>query len=329
MRDLLMAVALTLASMATGFGLLEAYVRLTQSDGSNFDIEMWRYARDMKVVSPVAAIGHEHKPGTSGVYMGVPVAISSQGLRDREYALDKPAGAVRILMVGDSLTFGWGAPAHDTTAARLAARLDEGRGERRYEVINAGIGNTNTAMQVAYVEHRLLRFDPDLVLLNYFINDAEPTPTRMRGLLIEHSYAAVYLAGRIDVLRRTYLGRSDWREYYRGLYEDTQPGWLAAKSAIARLAAVCRERGIPLLVVNYPELHELDPYPFSRETGLVRAEADRHGLPFLDLLPAVRGVRPESLWVTPTDAHPNATAAERFAALIHAALRARYPELVR
>jgi hypothetical protein len=61
----------------------------------------------------------------------------------------------------------------------------------------------------------------------------------------------------------------------------------------------------------------------------VRAEADRHGLSFLDLLPAILGVRPESLWVTPTDAHPNAMAAERFAALIHATLMARYPELVR
>jgi hypothetical protein len=202
-------------------------------------------------------------------------------------------------------------------------------GARRYEVINSGIGNTNTAMQVAYFEHKLVQFDPDLVLLNYFINDAEPTPRRTSSLLIERSYAAVYLAGRIDLLQRTYLGRSDWREYYRGLYRDTQPGWAATAHAVGRLAVLCRERGLPLLVVNYPELHELDPYPFTRETELVRALAERHGLPFVDLLPAVRGVQPSSLWVTPTDAHPNAMAAERFAGLIQRTLIALYPELVR
>jgi lysophospholipase L1-like esterase len=329
LRDLLLGLVLALVSVTTSFALLEAYVRLTQVDGSNFDIEMWRYARDMKVVSAVSEIGHEHKPNTRGEYMGVPVTISSQGLRDREYSLEKPAGTVRFLMLGDSVTFGWGAPPDGTTSARLARRMNGDRGGPRYEVLNTGIGNTNTTMQVAYFEHKLSQFDPDLVLLNYFINDAEPTPRRTSSLLIERSYAAVYLAGRIDLLLRRHLGRSDWREYYRGLYHDAQPGWAATQRAVARLASLCRERRLRLLVVNYPELHELDPYPFTRETGLVRALAERHGLPFLDLWPAVRDVEPASLWVTPTDAHPNAKAAERFAERIHQTLSERYPELVR
>ena len=327
MRNLLAGLVLLIASLAVFFGLAELFVRFAFDDGTNFDIEMWKYARELKQVSPIPGVGHEHVPNAAGIYMGVPVAINSLGLRDREYDLAKPAGTVRVLMLGDSLTFGWGAPVDGTTAKRLEARLNAADAGRRYEVINTGIGNTNTAMQVAQFLSKWYNFEPDVIVLNYFINDAEDTPSRKQNLLMEHSYGAVFLAGRIDVLWRGYLGGSDWKAYYDGLYRDDAPGWRQARESLAALADYCRRNGIGLLVVNYPELHELADYPFARVTRLVEAAATDNGVPFLDLLPAVQGEDPRGLWVSPTDAHPNATAADRFAAAIADALRADFPDL--
>lgn len=318
--------ALLLAALALTFIAVEALVRVAFTDGSNFDIEMWRYARELKRVSAVPGVGHEHVPGGSGTFMGVAVSINRQGLRGRDLATPKPPGTVRILMLGDSVTFGWGAAEEDTTSAALEKLLNAGGGEIAYEVVNAGVGNTNTAMQVAYLNHGGLQLQPDVVILNYFINDAEPTPTRKSSWLMENSYAAVFLAGRLDIVMRRFLGREDWKAYYGRLYDEQADGWRTAKASIEALARTCRERGIALLVAHYPELHQLRPYPFSPQTELVRAAVAGASVPFVDLLASVENEDPVRLWVTSTDAHPNSRAAEKFAALLAERLRELFPQ---
>ena len=69
-------------------------------------------------------------------------------------------------------------------------------GYSRFEVLNAGVGNYNTVQEVTHYLIFDRTFNPDLVILQYFINDAErcrpsgnsswwtaPTwwPTRFRG----------------------------------------------------------------------------------------------------------------------------------------------------
>ncbi len=323
----LSALATVLISVVIGFGLFEVYTRIFETDGQNFDIEMWRYAKDLKRVSDIPGMGHEHVPGTEGVYMGVPVKINSVGWRDDEHPIEKPAATTRIMMLGDSLTFGWGVPADGVTSNILEQRLNGAAADGGYEILNTGIGNTNTAMQLAYFLAEGKAYKPDVVVLNYFINDAEPTPSRKAHWLLNRSYAAVFLASRFDTLMRSYFDRGSWLDYYRGLYTDDQPGWREAQAAFRRLAAFCRENNIALMVAHYPELHQLDPYPFAEVTQLVAKMAESEGVPFLDLLPGVQDKRPTSLWVTPTDAHPNKLAAQSYSAQIAAALQSRFRAL--
>ncbi|WP_198010811.1 SGNH/GDSL hydrolase family protein [Kaistia granuli] len=297
-------------------------------DGMDFDVEMWKYARDIKRVSSNPQIGHEHRPGTSGIYMGVPVQINALGLRDREFDVArKPDGPVRTLMLGDSLTFGWGVKAEDTPAKLIETQLNEGQKEPRDEVINTGVGNYNTTMEIAYFLDRGKEMKPDVVVLNYFINDAEPQPKRQTSIWREYSYGYVFLASAIDKLSRQYFGKADWKTYYRDLYRDGAPGWAAAQQAIGQLADYCRENDIKLLVVNYPELHELRDYPFPDVTAGVQTVAKAHGADFLDLLPSVADLEPASLWVSPTDAHPNRVANVRFADAIAKKLTQDFPEV--
>lgn len=327
MRGALGSLMALVVSLAVGFGAIEAVVRLAFNDGTNFDIEMWRYARDMKRVSPIPGVGHEHRPNVEGVYMGVPVRTNSMGLRDREIALQRSPGLGRILMLGDSVTFGWGERVEGTTSKLLEGKLN-GDGAKRWEVVNTGVGNWNTAMQVDWFLAKGKDFRPDIVVLNYFVNDAEPTPARKGSWLLERSYAAVFVAGRFDVLMRSADARADWREYYLGLYDPALPGWRQARAKIAELAAWCRANGVRLLVANYPELRQFDDYPFAKATAMVAAEAAANGVPFVDLMAAVTDVRDyASLWVTPTDSHPNAKAADRYAGLLRETLRQRFPDL--
>ncbi|MBN1461055.1 MAG: hypothetical protein JXA57_16120, partial [Armatimonadetes bacterium] len=126
--------------------------------------------------------------------------INSLGLRDNEMPRAKPQGTFRILMLGDSMTVGWGVEAEETFSSRLEALLNEtsqeasgadglvpcegvqgGAGEsaaRHYQTLNCGWASWYTT-DGAYVflKHRLGELDGDLVVLNMFLNDpAELTP---------------------------------------------------------------------------------------------------------------------------------------------------------
>src|SRR5215475_2928957 len=203
-RRILASIALILGGCLVAMAAVELLARFLFTDGTNFDVEMWRYAKDLKTVSPIAGVGHEHIPNGSGTYMGVGIKINAHKLRDYDYDFVKPSGIVRILMLGDSITLGWGAPFDDITSKRLERRLNAGLATPRYQVINTGVGNYNTAMEVSYFVGEGYRYDPDIVVLNYFINDAEPTPVRKQSFLLERSYAAVVAAGAIDTLERLY-----------------------------------------------------------------------------------------------------------------------------
>lgn len=288
-------------------------------------IEMWKYAKDVKLRSADPQIGHRHRPNVRRQLMGVDVQINSLGLRDVERQRTKPAMTHRILVLGDSITFGWGVPFEKTFCQVLEKSLnaDSPIPGSRIEVLNAGVGNLNTAMEVAYFKNEGLSLQPDLVLLAWFINDAEPRPLPRRNWLAHHSYAYVWLDSAVDAGMRRTRGRPDYREYYAGLYRDANPGWPQCRQAIRELAEVCQARGIPCGVVLVPELHSLGSgYEFSGVHAAVRKECEEAGLPVWDLLdafPADGDAR--RYWVSPEDAHPNAAANELMAAEIDSDLR--------
>jgi lysophospholipase L1-like esterase len=316
-----MAAAFVAAALGAG---AEIYARAVADTGFDFDLEMWKYARDLKRVSPDPAIGHEHRPGAAAGLMGVEVRINSQGLRDREYAYDRAPGVARVAMLGDSLTLGWGVALDDTWSKRLE-RMFAGEG-RGVEVLNFGVGNYNTAQEVSAFLKEGAKYRPDVVVLNYFINDAEPAPRyRDFGFVERNSYAYVYFKGRWDVFRRMTGTAEDWRAYYRTLYAGAAQGWGEARRGLDRLAAYCKANGIRLLLVHHPELRQLKDYPFADVTERLRAWAAGAEVPFLDLTPAMAGAEPVSLWVTRPDPHPSAKAHDIAARAMFPVLRSLLP----
>ena len=64
--------------------------------------------------------------------------ISTQGLRDREFAVPKPPGLLRILVLGDSVAFGHGVAASEAFPRVLEDLLNSA--DRPVEVVNGGNG---------------------------------------------------------------------------------------------------------------------------------------------------------------------------------------------
>jgi hypothetical protein len=298
----LLMVVVSLAVCALG---IELFVRAFIDDGMHFDLEMWKYARDVKVISDDRLIGHAHRPNSQERLMGVDVKINSKGLRDREIPYERAGSAPRILMLGDSFTEGWGVPFEETFSKRVE-RLYAARGTSA-EVINTGVGNYNTIMEVEYFLNEGYKYQPDIVVLNYIPNDAEPIPPHAApNLVMRNCYSCVFLISRIDTLLRELSLRSDWQTYYRNLYGDGRAGgWTDAKTAIGKLAEYCKAHDIRLLIAHLPDIHGFEPYPLQMVVDLLEQAAKENGAGFVDVTPEFKGYDPAKLWVSPTDAHPN------------------------
>jgi lysophospholipase L1-like esterase len=283
----------------------EIAIRLYTRHAMIYDVEMTRYSNELKIASDNPLIGHVHRPGASSRLMGVRVDLNSDGFRDDEYPVGR-SQRYRIIALGDSLTFGWGVPKDEIFETLIERELDS---RRPTEIINFGTGNYNTEQEVNLFLEKGLKYDPDEVVIFYFINDAEPTPKTSPYAFLGHSQMVTFVWSRAKTIASRIRPSKSFQEYYSGLYREGSPGWERAKEAFAIAQRVCRENGIALKVVLLPELHRLEPYTFEAEHRLVVDFLDSLGIPALDLAPLFRGQGdPLRLWVALDDAHPNALA---------------------
>jgi hypothetical protein len=306
MKKILFPALLAAVCLVMTAAFTEVAVRLVADDGMQFDLEMWKYARDVKVVSPDPKIGHEHGPDRQAQLMGVDVKTNANGQRDREIPYERTPGVLRIAMVGDSLTMGWGV-AFDEMFSKRVEKMYNDAGTKA-EVVNLGVGNWNTVQEVQYFLAKGVKYKPDIVVLNYFVNDAEPNPVKREepSWVLRYCYSCVFFKGRLDTLLRQFSTRQNWADYYLGLYDGgTSETWLAAKAAMKELADYCKQNNIKLLIAHLPELHDVQNYRFGLVTELVRQTANENEVPFVDLLPNMQYHASEDLWVTPPDPHPN------------------------
>jgi lysophospholipase L1-like esterase len=293
---------------------LELFARVTYARPSmHFGLEMWKYAKYLKMRSPNREMSHQHRANTEAFLMGVDVKINSLGFRDREISVQKPPGTYRIVALGDSTTFGWGAPFDQTYPKVLEKSLNENPPSpkwSKYEVINTGVGNYNTAQELAMLKQNGLRLDPDMVTIGWYINDAEPTPVPSNNWIAFHSYGYIWLTSNLDGVLRNLGARQSYKDYYLSLYNPNQPGLPKMRQAFAELAALCKQRNIPLHILLVPELHTLSGnYEFKQIDDLIREIGKENDVPVLDLINAFPpDGDPRRFWASPEDDHPNGAA---------------------
>lgn len=103
----------------------------------------------------------------------VNVRTNSQGVRsDRDIPYEKTEGTFRIVGLGDSFTLGYEVEQEDTFLHQLETNL-KGRGFEHVEVINLGVSGFGTSEELITLKEEGMRYDPDLVVLGYFVNDIQ------------------------------------------------------------------------------------------------------------------------------------------------------------
>ncbi len=97
--------------------------------------------------------------------------INSLGMRDKEYAKEKPENTFRILVLGDSFTEGQGVNQDIVFAKILEKYLQIKIKEKKIEVLNGGTFSYSPLLEYLYLKDRGLDLKPDLVIINFDESD--------------------------------------------------------------------------------------------------------------------------------------------------------------
>lgn len=95
--------------------------------------------------------------------------LNARGWRDRDHAFANPSGAFRVLVLGDSNTFGMIVPLHALYTRVLERRLQEAGYDA--EVISLGYGGWGTDQELEALRLEGKSYRPRVVILHYATND--------------------------------------------------------------------------------------------------------------------------------------------------------------
>lgn len=292
------------------------------------------------------------RPEPNAVYTGwndtnefdFEIRTNSRGFRDEERALRKPAGTFRIVGIGDSYTWGYGAPIEDTYLVRLQRMLDRRpEGHRPLEVISMGIGRFWPGPQRLLLEHEVFQYSPDLIIVLMVDNDVLDTFMGVRGVKVSQGYlvseraksllsdTGIALAAHSNLARLLFAQLSmsdvasfDWRKIYveDGPYESA---WQEIERQYEGMLSLAHENGARILFVHVLQggefLSELEPAPDLGYPGRrLSAWAERRGAQFVDTLPAIEAAGGNQALFWPRDGHPNSAGYRVIAEVVYSAL---------
>ncbi len=262
--------------------------------------------------------------------------INSLGFRGKETTREKIPGTTRIIVLGDSFTFGTGVRAQDTLPAQLEKMLDSGDHAAHAEVLNLGVGGYNTAHETALLANLGLALDPDIVVICYFLNDTNAggtarafgriTPEKQLAFWRRHSRLVDVIASRFE---RQRAADQLVRDYLAG-FDEYSPGWEKSRNALRQAQQLSRQHNARLVLAIYPVLWKLsDDYPFRPIHKTITEFANSIQLPVVDLLPAFHGHNGPELWVHPNNQHPDPEAQGIAARALGDFLLKTYPDLLK
>jgi lysophospholipase L1-like esterase len=263
-------------------------------------------------------IVYELVPGLDVTFLGAPLRTNPDGFRGPAVPPARTRPAVRVVGLGDSVMFGWGVGEDDTYLARLAPLLEATSPGVAWEVVNTAVPGYNTVMEVATLEAKGLRFEPDLVILNFvgndlglpnFIEERPDVLSPRRSFLLDLVRAR--LGGEPGPGRRLVGVPPDVRRFAGEASANRVPprylglvGPQAWRAAMSRLRALARARGFEVVVLAHPEA-----------LGWARDAADELGFAVVETGDAVRAwargkdisdIRQPPLTLTAGDPHPSA-----------------------
>jgi lysophospholipase L1-like esterase len=122
-------------------------------------------------------IGMRYVPGARWRFKNpeytVEYAINADGFRDtKPHPVPKPVGTIRVLLLGDSFTFGQGTNYNQTWAVRVERLLEES-GNSQIDLVKAGIQGMDTRSEFILMQELVQKYQADAIVIGFLMNDVD------------------------------------------------------------------------------------------------------------------------------------------------------------
>jgi lysophospholipase L1-like esterase len=238
------------------------------------------------------------------------VYINGYGQRCDDFLLEKEPGEFRVVVLGDSLTFGPGVGNDETFALQAESLLnheqgESGSGESFVRLVNVAANGYSTIHYLRWMETQLETYRPDLVVMGLYIgNDLViatrnrlfnpvPFPGVVRNSAIGHYLLENHRPVLMDLAEAMAPAESQSRllepidkslrrfvnvpEDELG-YDDKVLLWRHAMGHVTRMRELAEAAGIPFVCLLIPQSHMVsndNDYPLH---GWLRRGVERAGL---------------------------------------------------
>ena len=238
------------------------------------------------------------------------IETDSNGFRVRP---NSARARYNILVVGDSVSFGSGVPYEKSYVPLLETRLNRTLGDS-VAVWNAAVPGYNTSQEAAMLDRAAPVVHPDLVVLQFCMNDYLDAPTLTPGgnldqsssiveggshftplAFLYRSVALVFLKEKFKDLQRA---RPDWFPVWAHYihYIQRKPGWERAKEALVRVQKSATNMHAGLVVIVFPVEQQLRIPDRAAQDDLIQF-MHLHGINSLDLYPSFQAHWREGLYI--------------------------------
>lgn len=280
------------------FFSLELMTKIFLDDGERFEFEMAKYAKNLKIVDNNNQEIVGHLPNKKIKVMGVNIFTDNNGfrilnpnLKNSNLNLKKK----KIIMLGDSVTFGFGSS--KTFTNFLEEKFSN------YIFYNTGVGNTNTIMQIDRFFYKLKDLNSDIIILNFFINDLEKIKYQEKKW-----YQNLYLYNFVKynsniVLIKLGIKKNN-ENFYKKIFEDKNYLKLTLKK-IDQLNSYALTENKIFFVNIIPDFRYLNDYPFMEQENELIEYFLKKKIKFIQGIHFLKNRKSEEYWVSKNDAHPN------------------------
>lgn len=271
------------------------------------------------------AYGYKPTPNQKSYTLDKLVVTNSYGFRDYEWEMPKPPGRIRIMVVGDSLTFGNAAP-FEAIYSKVLERMLK-KQNPQIEVINAATQGWATYDEVDFLKLEGLSYQPDLVIIGFYPNDFGARPQKYQAhlsedgrwesrpwwlrwlpyrfiFLFKRSALITYMRDRVDVMS---YGKKDLvtQLLCNEIDLDKAPQIIDTLSYILEMKQACEKKRAKLMLVSIPPLNTFWlPQGQSKYNDRLRSFCQDHGISFVDLSQGFWKVKnPNALYFYPWDGH--------------------------
>lgn len=252
---------------------------------------------------------------------------NSLGFRDREHSYVKPEDTYRILILGDSIVYGQMVEYKEIFPVQLEQKIAAAT-KKKIEVISMGLMGWNTMEQLQALAAYGLRFQPDLVLIGFSLNDPQvklnpqsretadaeralPFFTSIDPWLNEHSYFYSFVRFRYNRLLEKIGWKNDYWQWQKTLYQQNSRGWQDYKYSLEQINNLSRKNRSEVLFIS------LFYKPgWESETAQVLDLADELNIKALDMMPYFDEFNFNELIVSASDWHPNAKTHQIYAQVL-------------